>query len=465
MVIDAAGKHISPGIIDCHSHIGHRRRRERVGPDDHGRSAHRRLHRSRTTSTSIASWPAASRRRTSCTARPTRSAARTRCIKFRWGADAEEMKFAAAPPGIKFALGENVKQSNWGERSRHAAIRRRRMGVEQIMRDAFRRGPATIAAAWDAWNATQDGPAAAASIWSSKRWPKSSKASGWSIATRYRQDEILALMRICDDFDVTIGTFQHILEGYKVADAMAKHGVGGSTLLRLVGLQVRGLRRDSLQRRAACTTPGVVVSFNSDDAELARRLEPRSRQGGEVRRRAARGGAQVRHAQPGQAARHRPAASARSKPGKDADLVVWSGSPAVDLSAAASKPGSTAADTSTCQEDRQRRKPRLAKLRAALVQRILASGEPRRRRRRRRRSDRLAARRHVLRSRTITRTRPLRADPTGSETTLHANSTNDTARCDTAGISGSSGGCRASPKSPAQPQDSRSRWSAARSIP
>ena len=144
-------------------------------------------------------------------------------IKLRWGAAPDEMKFQGAPPGIKFALGENVKQSNWGDRytTRYPQTR---MGVEEIMRDEFR-----------------------AAIEYEEEW----KRGGRGLPPRkdleleaileilkgkrlvhchsYRQDEILTMMRLAEEFGFQMATFQHILEGYKVADVMAKHGAGGST--------------------------------------------------------------------------------------------------------------------------------------------------------------------------------------------------------------------------------------------
>ena len=45
----------------------------------------------------------------------------------------------------------------------------------------------------------------------------------------YRQDEINMLMHVADSMGFRMNTFTHILEGYKVADKMKEHGVGGST--------------------------------------------------------------------------------------------------------------------------------------------------------------------------------------------------------------------------------------------
>ena len=158
------------------------------------------------------------------------------------------MKFADAPPGIKFALGENVKQSNWkpadgdalsaephGRRADHSRCFARARDyaaqwerVERVARRACRRG----------------------AIWNSRRWPKFCRRSGWVHCHSYRQDEILALIRTFDDYEITIGSLQHILEGYKVADAMAKHGATGSTFSDWWAYKFEVYRRDSVQRRA-----------------------------------------------------------------------------------------------------------------------------------------------------------------------------------------------------------------------
>ncbi len=134
-MIDAAGKHISPGIIDCHSHIatdggvnesGQTITAEvRIGDfiDPNDVNIYRQL-AGGVTSSNILHGSANT------------IGGQNQVLKFRWGAGPEEMKFAAAPPGIKFALGENVKQSNWGSRNT-GRYPQTRMGVEQLVRDAF----------------------------------------------------------------------------------------------------------------------------------------------------------------------------------------------------------------------------------------------------------------------------------------------------------------------------------------
>jgi len=79
------------------------------------------------------------------------------------------------------------------------------------------------------------------------------------------------LLRLMEGFGVRVATLQHVLEGYKVADEMAAHGAGGSTFSDWWGYKFEVYdaipHNGSLMRER-----GVVVSFNSDSSELARRL-------------------------------------------------------------------------------------------------------------------------------------------------------------------------------------------------
>ncbi len=266
-LIDASGKYISPGIIDCHSHMGTDggvnegtqaiTAEVRIGDfiDANDITIYRQLAGGVTSSNILHG-----------SANPI--GGQNQVIKLRWGLLGEEMKFSQAPQGIKFALGENVKQSNWGDEytSRYPQTR---MGVEQIMRDTFDRAR-RYQQRLDAWDQNHQGMPprrdleldAMAEILAGTRWIH---------CHSYRQDEILALIRTLDDFDVTIGTFQHILEGYKVADAMAKHGAMGSAFSDWWAYKFEVY--DAIPYNGALMhEAGVVVSFNSDDRELARHL-------------------------------------------------------------------------------------------------------------------------------------------------------------------------------------------------
>ena len=183
---------------------------------------------------------------------------------MRWSGNYQELRFREAPPGVKFALGENVKQSNWGDEytTRYPQTR---MGVEQIIQDEFLEAQ-EYAARHAAFEKNRRGIPprvdleleAIAEVLDGKRWIH---------CHSYRQDEILALIRTLDQFHVTIGSFQHVLEGYKVADAMAAHGATGSSFSDWWGYKVEV--QDAIPYNGSIMhDQGIVVSFNSDDAEL-----------------------------------------------------------------------------------------------------------------------------------------------------------------------------------------------------
>jgi imidazolonepropionase-like amidohydrolase len=266
-IIDAAGRQISPGIIDCHSHMatdgGINEQAQaitsevRVGDfiDADDIVIYRQLGGGVTAANVLHG-----------SANPI--GGQNQVVKLRWGATGEGMKFAEAPPGIKFALGENVKQSNLEGRI-STRYPQSRMGVDQIIRDAFA-AARDYAAARERWNQNHAGLPprrdleleAIAEIVQGKRWIH---------CHSYRQDEILALLRTCDAYGIKIGTLQHILEGYKLGDAIARHGATGSSFSDWWAYKFEVIDsipfNGTLMHRA-----GVIVSFNSDDDELGRHL-------------------------------------------------------------------------------------------------------------------------------------------------------------------------------------------------
>jgi len=365
---DLKGQHITPGIVDCHSHIatdggvnesGQAITAEvRIGDfvDADDVQIYRHLAGGVTTCNVLHG-----------SANPI--GGQNQVIKLRWGSLPEEMKFSGAPPGIKFALGENVKQSNWGERftTRYPQTR---MGVEQLMRDEFH-AARDYRQRFANWRADQDALPprvdleleAVAEILEHRRLVH---------CHSYRQDEILALLRVCEEFGIRIATLQHILEGYKVADAIAQHGAGGSSFSDWWAFKVEVA--DAIPYNGALMrSVGVLMSFNSDDAELARRLNL------EAAKAVKYGGVPPEEAlkfvtiNPAQQLRI-DAQVGSIEVGKDADLAIWSGPPMSTYSRCEQtwldgrKYFDRAADMA--------RRDETDKMRTALVQRVLASGEP-----------------------------------------------------------------------------------------
>ncbi|HLX45350.1 MAG TPA: amidohydrolase [Bryobacteraceae bacterium] len=276
-VIDAAGQWVTPGIIDCHSHIGADGNineasvsvsamvniKDVINPED---IAIYRALAGGVTSVNILHGSANA------------IGGQTIVIKTRWGKDAEGLIFEGAKPGIKFALGENPKRAGNPQGGRGAApVNARypstRMGVEDTIREAFNEAVA-YKAEWDKYAADVKAgqhPIPPRKDLKLEALKEVLEGKRFVHAHCYRADEILMLIRVADDYGFKIRTFQHVLEGYKVAKEIAAHGAGASTFSDWWGYKAEAY--DAIPYNAAVMTKkGIVVSLNSDDAELMRRL-------------------------------------------------------------------------------------------------------------------------------------------------------------------------------------------------
>ena len=195
-------------------------------------------------------------------------------VKIKYGRPASEFLFPGAMPGIKFALGENVKRSS---QPNQPGVTRRypntRMGVEEMIRDAFTRAR-DYKRTWDEYReaAKKD-----KNLMPPRRdlqlepLVEILEGKRYVHAHCYIASEILMLISIADEFGFKIKTFQHVLEGYKVAKEIAAHGAGASIFADSWGYKIEAY--DAIPYNAAILTrAGVVVSMNSDSDERARRL-------------------------------------------------------------------------------------------------------------------------------------------------------------------------------------------------
>lgn len=265
-VIDAKGKHVTAGLIDPHNHSmilgsvneGTLPSSAMVSIGDVVNSESPQIHRQLAGGLTVANQLHGS-------ANPI--GGQNAIIKLRLGQGPEGLKFKAAPPGIKFALGENVKQSNWGN-DKNTRFPQTRMGVPAFHENRF-------TAAWQynrEWRRFREkgGPPPRRDL-ELETIGQIIQAKRWIHCHSYRQDEILAFMRTMEKFGVRVGTLQHVLEGYKVADEIAAHGAGGSCFADWWAYKYEVI--DAIPFAGSLMHErGVVVSFNSDSSDLARRL-------------------------------------------------------------------------------------------------------------------------------------------------------------------------------------------------
>ncbi len=269
-VIDGTGKHVTAGIIDEHSHIAAAsineggqsvtsevRIADNLNPDEI--NIYRQLSGG-VTSSHILHGSA------------NVIGGQTQLIKLRWGANDDELKFKGWPGQIKFALGENVKRSSAPlGNNRYPDTR---MGVEQVLIDAFTRAK-DYQKAWKEYEANKNKKGVVAisprrdleldalvEVLEKKRF---------ITCHSYVQSEINGAMEVANKMGYTVNTFTHILEGYKVADKMLKHGSNVSTFSDWWAYKMEV--EDAIPYNAAIMQKvGLTVAINSDDAEMARRL-------------------------------------------------------------------------------------------------------------------------------------------------------------------------------------------------
>ena len=257
-IIDATGKHVTSGIIDEHSHIaassineGGQNSSAEVTIEDVIDAEDVDIYRNLgggVTSIQILHG----------SANPI--GGRSAIIKLKWGKSPRELIYKNSPKFIKFALGENVKQSNWQSFGRFPQTR---MGVEQLYTDYFSRAKEYDALKKSGKSYRKDAELETlAEILNKERYIS---------CHSYVQSEINMLMKVAEKFNFNINTFTHILEGYKVADKMKEHGVGGSTFSDWWAYKYEV--NDAIPYNAAIMhNQGVLTAINSDDGEMSRRL-------------------------------------------------------------------------------------------------------------------------------------------------------------------------------------------------
>ena len=323
-VIDGTGKHVTAGIIDEHSHIAAAsineggqsvtsevRISDNINPDDI--NIYRQLSGG-VTSSHILHGSANT------------IGGQTQLIKLRWGANDQDMKFAGADGFIKFALGENVKRSSATQGN--PRFPDTRMGVDQVFIDAFQRAVdyQNAMKAADENNKKKGAVPmfvrrdleldALVEIMNKKRF---------ITCHSYVQSEINAAIKVGDKFGFTFNTFTHILEGYKVADKMKAHGSNASTFSDWWNYKMEVV--DAIPYNAYIMHKvGLNVAINSDDAEMARRLNQEAAKSVKYGGMSEIDALNMVTINPAKML-HIDKQTGSIKTGKDADLVIWSDNP------------------------------------------------------------------------------------------------------------------------------------------
>ncbi|HDZ04034.1 hypothetical protein LCGC14_0132970 [marine sediment metagenome] len=311
-VIDATGKHLTAGIIDEHSHIAALAVNEagqnssaEVKMEDVVDPEHMGIYHS-------LAGGVTSLQLLHGSANPI--GGRSAILKLKWGEEADGLIYENSPKFIKFALGENVKQSNWGSFSRFPQTR---MGVEQMYMNYFQRAKEydTKKKNGEPYRYDEEMEVLAEII----------NGERFISCHSYVQSEINMMMKVAEHFGFRINTFTHILEGYKVADKMVEHGVGAGTFSDWWAYKFEV--NDAIPYNAAIMQKqGVITAINSDDREMIRRLNQ------EAAKTIKYGGMTELEAwkmvtiNPAKLL-HLDNRVGSIKEGKDADLVLWSGSP------------------------------------------------------------------------------------------------------------------------------------------
>lgn len=271
-VIDATGKWLTPGLVDCHNHIAADSTNEGsvavssmtaiedvLDPTDI--SIYRDLAGGVTTAHTLHG-----------SANPI--GGMNSLIKLKWRKPVEELLFKAGKPGLKFALGENPKRSGASGYSANRRYPASRMGVEDVIRSSFLEAR-EYARKWDEYE--QKKAAGVTPLLPPRRDLKLEplveilKGQRLMHVHAYRADEMLMTLRLADELGIKVATFDHGLEGYKIAKEIAAHGTGVTTFSDWWAYKAEAY--DAIPYNAALLVRnGVLVSVNSDGAEESRHL-------------------------------------------------------------------------------------------------------------------------------------------------------------------------------------------------
>ncbi|MGA1462883.1 MAG: amidohydrolase, partial [Steroidobacteraceae bacterium] len=280
VVIDAAGRWVTPGIIDAHSHLG-------VYPNP---SVQAHLDGNEATAPNTAEvwaehsvWPqdpgfsaALAGGVTSMVILPGSAnlfGGRSVTLKNVPARTVQDMKFPGAPYGLKMACGENPKRV-YGSKNRSPATR---MGNVAGYRSAWIEA-ARYVADWDKYEQRKEsGEAKGGSAAGQRNDPPkrdlrletlAGVLNGEIIVHNhcYRADEMAVMIDVAREFGYRIGTFHHAVESYKIADLLAEEGICSAMWADWWGFKLESL--DGIRENVAMVDAAGACAVVHSDSEI-----------------------------------------------------------------------------------------------------------------------------------------------------------------------------------------------------
>ncbi|HAR36720.1 MAG TPA: amidohydrolase, partial [Acidobacteria bacterium] len=198
-------------------------------------------------------------------------------LKMKWGQTSEKLIVKEAYPTLKFALGENVKQSNRtllpGRPQRYPATR---MGANALIRKELLRARDYLAE-WERYEKLKNSKNPPPGLLPPRKDLRLETLADllrgklYARCHAYVATEMVEFLNLAREFGFKVGAFEHAWEAYKITEELLAAGVGISVFIDSWAYKMEAA--EGIAYNAAyCARRGILVSINSDSSERVRRL-------------------------------------------------------------------------------------------------------------------------------------------------------------------------------------------------